>query len=114
MEKAADFRHWKVTKTKVLQRSRYLPCRYRSQLKRWMSSELSEGCARELDRKFGSDKRKIALIINNCEAHSHVEHLEWVQLIFLPLNTTFIMQAMDQRLIRSLKAKYRSFIYFFY
>ena len=114
MEKAADFRHWKVTKTKVLQRSRYLSCRYRSQLKRWMSSELSEGCAHELDHKFGSDKRKIALIINNCEAHPHVEHLEWVELIFLPPNTTSIIQAMDQGLIRSLKAKYRSFIYFFY
>ena len=32
--------------------------------------------------KFGSVKRKIAFIIDNCTYHSEVENLEWTELIF--------------------------------
>ena len=39
-----------------------LPCRYRAQRKSRMSSELFEEWVRELNRKFGSIKRKISLI----------------------------------------------------
>ena len=53
-------------------------------------------------------QRKIALIIDNCPAHPEVPGLKWVELIFLPPNTTSITQPMDQGVIRSLKAKYRS------
>ena len=35
-----------------------------------------------LNRKFGSVKRKIAFIIDNCAYHSEVENLEWTELIF--------------------------------
>ena len=58
--------------------------------------------------KSGFEKRKIALIIDNCPAHPDVPALEWVELIFLPLNTTSVTQPMDQGVIRGLKAKYRS------
>ena len=75
-----------------------------------MSSELFEECVRELVRNFGSYKRKIALIIDNCKAHPYVEHLEWVELIFLPPSTTSVTQPMDQGVKRSLKAKYRSLV----
>ena len=82
-------------------------CRYRAQQKSWMSSELFEEWVTELDRNFGSKKRKIALIIYNCPAHPDVPALEWVELIFLPPNTS-VTQPMDQGVIRGLKAKYRS------
>ena len=72
-----------------------------------MSSELFEEWVREIDRKFGAEKRKIALIVDNRPAHPHVEKLDWVELIFLPPNTTSITQPMDQGIIRSTKAKYR-------
>ena len=84
-----------------------LPCRYRSQQKSWMSSEIFEEWVKEIDRSFGKRKRKIALIVDNCPAHPHVEKLEWVELIFLPPNTTSMTQPMDQGVIRLLKAKYR-------
>ena len=85
-----------------------VPCRYRVQQKSWMSSELFEEWVKELDRNFGSKKRKIALIIDNCLAHPDVPALEWVELIFLPPNTTSVTQPMDQGVIRGLKAKYCS------
>ena len=85
-----------------------IPCRYCAQAKSWMSSELFEEWIKELDRSFGVQKRKIALIVDNCPAHPTVTGLEWIELIFLPPNTTSVTQPMDQGVIRALKAKYRS------
>ena len=85
-----------------------VPCCYRAQQKSWISSELFEEWVKELDRNFGSKKRKTALIIDNCPVHPDVPVLEWVELIFLPPNTTSVTQPMDQGVIRGLKAKYRS------
>ena len=81
-----------------------IPCRYRAQKKSWMNSELFEEWVKELDCSFGASKRKIALVIDICPAHSEVSGLQWVELIFLPSNT----QPMNQGVVRTLKAKYRS------
>ena len=61
-----------------------------------------------VDRNFGAQKRKITVIIDNNPAHPDVPALDWVELIFLLPNTTSITQPMNQGIIRSLKAKYRS------
>ena len=61
-----------------------------------------------VDRNFGPQRRKITVIIDNSPAHPDVPALDWVELIFLPPNTTSITQPMNQGIIRSLKAKYRS------
>lgn len=61
-----------------------------------MSSERFEEWVLELNRKFGSIKRKIVLITDNCTAHSHVENLELIELILLPPNTTSHTYPMDQ------------------
>ena len=63
---------------------------------------------RQLDQKFSAANRKIALIIDNCTVHPHVEQLNSIELIFLPPNTKSHTQPMDQGIIRALKAKYRS------
>ena len=93
---------------RCFKRVKRFPCRHRVQQKSWMLSELLEEWVKELDRNFGSKKRKIALIIDNCPAHPDVPALEWIELIFLPPNTTSVTQPMDQGVIRDLKAKYRS------
>ena len=88
--------------------SNNLPCRYRSQKKSWMDSALFEEWVTELDRKFVREGRKIALIVANCAAHPHIEGLDTIQLVFLPPNRTSKTQPMDQGVIRSLKANYRT------
>ena len=65
-------------------------CRYQAQPKSWISSELFEKWVKEIERNFGAQKRKIALIIDNCPAHPEVPTLDWVELIFLPPNMTSI------------------------
>ena len=111
MQRAKDYRCSSSGNLKiqdVFKGVKRVPCRYRAQQTSWMSSELFEEWVTELDRNFGSKKRKITLIIDNCPAHPDVPALEWVELIFLPPNTTSVTQPMDQGVTRGLKAKYRS------
>ena len=73
-----------------------------------MDSDIFTRWLKELDRKMIAEGRKITVIVDNCPAHPHVEGLQAVELILLPPNTTSKLQPMDQGVIRSLKAKYRS------
>ena len=84
-----------------------LPCKYKSQKKSWMDSQIFEEWVRKLDRTFRMEGRKIALLIDNCPVHPSVPDLTNVQLVFLPPNTTSVLQPVDQGVIRSLKAYYR-------
>ncbi|XP_047129756.1 tigger transposable element-derived protein 4-like [Hydra vulgaris] len=61
----------------------------------------------KLDSFFRAQDRKVALLVNNCSAHPHIEGLCNINLIFFPPNTTSVLQPMDQGVIRSLKAHYR-------
>ena len=45
-----------------------------------------------LDRKFLSEGRNVALVIDNCLVHPHIENLKAIKLFFLPPNTTSITQ----------------------
>ena len=58
-------------------------------------AELFGEWVRKLEQKFSAANRKIALIIDNCTAHPHVDQLESIELIFLPPNTTSHTQPMD-------------------
>ena len=71
-----------------------------------MDGILFEEWVRELDRKFLSEGRNVAVVIDNYPAHRHIENLKAIKLFFLPLNTTSITQPMDQGVIKSQKAKY--------
>ena len=66
-----------------------------------------EEWVRDLNKKFESEKRKVALIIDNCPAHPIIDNLSDIKLVFLPPNTTSVNQPMDQGIIRCLKANYR-------
>ena len=77
---------------------KHLPCRYRNQNKSWMDSVLFEEWIREMDTKFTKEKKKVALIIDNCPAHPTIDNLKSIEVIFLPPNTTSKLQPMDQEL----------------
>ena len=74
----------KANKPRCFKGVRNLPCCYHVQRKSWMTVELFEEWVRQLDQKFSAANRKIALIIDNCTAHPHVEQLNSIELIFLP------------------------------
>ena len=72
-----------------------------------MTSELFEQWARKLYRIPSGKARNISLLVDNCHARPEVSNLKKVKLIFIPPNTTFMLQRMDQGVIRSVKAQYR-------
>ena len=47
-----------------------------------MDEALFEKWVRELDRKFTSEGRSIALVIDNCPVHPHIENLKSIKLFF--------------------------------
>ena len=60
----------------------------------WIDWDLFTKLMKEVDRKFTSQDRKIALIIDNCSAHPKVDGLKALELIFLPPNTKSKTQPM--------------------
>ena len=82
------------------------PCYYRTQKHSWMDRVLLTEMVEEVDRKFVSQDKKIALIMDNFPANPKVDGLKALELNFLPPNTTSKTQPMDQSVIASLKASY--------
>ena len=72
---------------------------YHAQKKSWMTSDLFEEWVHELEHKFQHEDRKIALIVDNCPAHSDNNDLKAIELVFLPPNTTYHTQPTDQGVI---------------
>ena len=84
-----------------------LPVCYKSNKKAWMTSQLFEEWLKKLDKQFSTQKRKIAMVVDNCPAHPKIDDLKAIELIFLPLNTTSILQPCDQGIIKAFKQIYR-------
>lgn len=86
----------------------HLPCWYFSQKKSWMDGILFEEWVHGIDREFTNERRKIILLVDNCLAHTNIDNLVSIEILFLPPDTTSKLQSMDQGAIRSLKSHYRA------
>ena len=84
-----------------------LSCQYRVQKKSWMTGVLFEEWIRKLDSSFWAQSTTVALLIDHCPANPEIKSLTNINLVFLPLNTTSVLQRTDQYVTRSLKAHYR-------
>ena len=85
------------------------PCPYRANKKAWMTSQMFEDYLRTWDRKLTTQKRRIALVIDNATCHPKLDLVN-IELVFLPPNTTSHSQPMDQGVIANFKRHYR-FLY---
>ena len=72
-----------------------------------MTGVLFEEWVRKLDSSFRAQSRKVALLIDNCPVYPEIKNLMNMNLIFLPPNTTSVLQRLDQGVLRSLKPHYR-------
>lgn len=88
---------------------RSLDVDYQSNKKAWMTGDIFTKWLLELDKKFGSQKRKVLLFIDNCTAHPKEakDKLQNIELAYFPPNMTSLLQPMDQGIIYNIKQLYR-------
>lgn len=84
-----------------------LPTEYKANPNAWMTSQIFEAWLQKWNSKLARCGRKIALFVDNCTAHPRIQNLEFIELIFLPPNTTSEIQPCDQGIIKTLKTYYR-------
>ena len=100
----------KSANPRCLKNVKSLPTGYDANKKAWMTGELFTKWVVKFDKKCQRQRRKVALIIDNCPAHPKIKGLQAVILHFLPPNTTSRTQPMDQGVIRTLKHHYRGLV----
>ena len=64
-----------------------------------MSDGLFQEWVEGLNNEFLAQKRKVALVVDNCPSDLEVENLKAIKLVFLPPKTTSKTQPMDQGVI---------------
>lgn len=87
-----------------------LPVTYESNSNAWMTGDLFTKWLKAFNKDMQRQRRKVLLLVDNCSAHPSrsATNLNNVELMFLPPNTTAIIQPCDQGIIRNLKVHYRS------
>ncbi|XP_071043363.1 jerky protein homolog-like [Parasteatoda tepidariorum] len=75
-----------------------------------MTSSIFTKLLLEWDKELKNEK--VVLLLDNCSAHPADEDLclKHIKLVFLPPNTTAIIQPLDQGIIRSFKFHYRKMV----
>jgi hypothetical protein len=80
-----------------------LPVDYYSNTNAWMTNVIFNDWLVKWDLEL---KRKIVLLVDNCTAHTNNLLLKNIKVIFLPANTTSLIQPCYQGIIRALKVHY--------
>ncbi|XP_030047942.1 tigger transposable element-derived protein 4-like [Microcaecilia unicolor] len=87
-----------------------LPVSYRANANSWMTGDLWKQWLKDLNTRMRAQKRPILLLCDNSAAHSAPARLSHVKLVFLPPNTTSLIQPLDQGIIANFKAHYRALL----
>jgi hypothetical protein len=73
-----------------------LPIKYETNTNSWMTTNISEDCLTQLDRKMGAKYHKIFLFIDHCIAHpKNTTFLSNIKVAFQPANCTSQLQPLD-------------------
>ena len=86
-------------------KNKTLPVIYRNNENSWMTSKLFIQYMKRFNNEMKRKNRNI-VIIDNCPSHPIID-LSNIKMIFLPPNTTSVLQPMDAGVIHSIKSKYR-------
>lgn len=85
-----------------------LPIQYKANKNAWMTKVIFNEWLLKWDNALMREKRKIYLLIDNCSCHSLELDPKCIKLLFLPTNTTSILQPLNQGIIHAFKLGYRT------
>ena len=94
-------------KPRCFKNVRAFPADYNASKNAWMTTKIWSEWLQTWDKSLCLQKRKIALVVDNCTAHGDVEGLKCIEIVKLPPNTTSLIQPCDMGVIRTLKAYFR-------
>ena len=85
-----------------------LPCQYFNQRKAWMESRILEKILSNLNRRLKTKNLRILLLMDNapCQPEDLDEKFTQINVVFLPANTTSLLQPLDLGIIQAFKLKY--------
>ena len=91
----------KSLKSHCFKNVKHLHTEYMANSKAQMTSIIFTNWLFSLDKKFLGEKRKEAMIVDNCPAHVYLKNFNSIKLIFLQPNATSILQSCDQGIIKN-------------
>ncbi|KAJ8888636.1 hypothetical protein PR048_008128 [Dryococelus australis] len=77
-------------------RGNILKCNYDFNKKAWMTSAVFTMWLHCFVAKMGAANRKVILFVDNCPAHPELDNIRNIELVFLPKNTTSMLQPLDK------------------
>ena len=81
----------------------YLPVEYYANSSAWMAADIFNEYLMKEDNILD---HKIVLLVDNCTTHSVNVLLKNIKVVYIPANTTVLIQPYDHRIISTLKAYY--------
>jgi hypothetical protein len=86
--------------------------KYYFNLKAWMTMDIFRNWLQYVDKKMHNEKRNILLLLDNAGGHNTTSDLKLtnVRLLYLPPNTTSMLQPLDAGIIRSFKCHYKEIL----
>uniref|UniRef100_A0A8C5U041 Tigger transposable element derived 4 n=1 Tax=Malurus cyaneus samueli TaxID=2593467 RepID=A0A8C5U041_9PASS len=92
--------------TRSLKDTKSLPVDYEANDRACMTSGIFEQWMHKLDNRFQAQQRRVVILVDSVPAHTEVKNLKSVKLVFFPPDFSSCI-ALKQKIIRSLKVKYR-------
>lgn len=83
-----------------------LPTEYTANKTAWMTSKIFQKYLSDRNRELAKKNQKILLLMDNFSGHTPLK-LSHIEMMFLPPNTTSILQPLDLGIIRNFKYHYR-------
>ena len=87
-----------------------IPCSYLANSCTWMTRKLFNSILCTWNKTVRKGNQKIFLVVDNCSSHLKLETLSHIKVVYMPANSSSILQPLDQGVIAAFKVYYRNLI----